>query len=172
MITAHPQPAGNRVPAVHHRARVPGAVHIEDAEAIETTIRRKLSQHAGLTDPLVIVLDLSSPLIDDSQIAATLYGPAEATMFDPDTVLSVTRDRTKGIWPQPLPQPPRPAPPRSGARPARDLARLTPANCRTVAAAWHRLAHASGAVEHPDTWPGPATVTAQATTPPAADYLK
>jgi len=85
-----------------------GAAHIENAEAVETTIRRKLSQHTGLTDPLVIVLDPSSPLIDDSEIAAMLYGPVAITMLEPATVLSVARDRTKGIWPQSLTRPPRP----------------------------------------------------------------
>jgi hypothetical protein len=110
VITAHPRQAENRGPGQFTIGlRTAGAAHIENADAIETTIRRKLSQHTGLTDPLVIVLDLSSPVIDDSEIAAMLYGPVTMTMLDPATVLSVTRDRTKGIWPQSLTQPSRPA---------------------------------------------------------------
>lgn len=109
-ITAHPREAGNRGPGQFTIGlRGGGAAHIENADTIEKTIRRKLSQHTGLTDPLVIVLDLSSPIIDDSEIAALLYGPVTMTMLDPATVLSVTRDRTKGIWPHSLTQPPRPA---------------------------------------------------------------
>jgi hypothetical protein len=110
VITAHPRPADKRGPGQFTIGLgAAGAAHIENAEAVEATIRRKLSQHTGLTDPLVIILDLSSPLIDDSEIAAMLYGPVAMTMLDPATVLSVARDRTKGIWPQSLTRPSRPA---------------------------------------------------------------
>ena len=110
VITAHPRPADKRGPGQFTIGLgTAGEAHIENAEAVETTIRRKLSQHTGLTDPLVIVLDLSLPIIDDSEIAAMLYGPVAMTMLNPATVLSVARDRAKGIWPQPLKQPPRPA---------------------------------------------------------------
>lgn len=110
VITAHPREAGNRGPGQFTIGlRTGRAAHIENADGIGTTIRRKFSQHTGLTDALVIVLDLSSPIIDDTEIAAMLYGPVTMTMLDPATVLSVTRDRAKGIWPQSLTPPPRPA---------------------------------------------------------------
>ena len=170
VITAYPRPAGNRGPGQFTIGLgSAGAVHIEYAEAIETTIRRKLSQHTGLTDPLVIVLDLSSPLIDDSQIAATLYGPAAATMLDPDTVLSVTRDRTNGIWPQPLPQPPRPAA-------VLVLRGIWLASHQATADLW--LPPGTGSPMLPGPWnirtlgPDQQTVTTQAATPSPADYLK
>jgi hypothetical protein len=38
-----------------------------------------------------------------------LYGPVTTTMLDPVTVLGAGRDRAKGIWPEPLRQPARPA---------------------------------------------------------------
>jgi hypothetical protein len=41
-----------------------------------------LRQHAGLADPLVVVLDLSSPIIEDRDIAAMLYGRTATTMLD------------------------------------------------------------------------------------------
>lgn len=117
----------------------------------------------------MIVLDLSSPLIDDSQIAATLYGPAAATMLDPDTVLSVTRDRTKGIWPQPLPQPPRPAA-------VLVLRGIWLASHQATADLW--LPPGTGSPMLPGPWnirtlgPDQQTVTTQAATPSPADYLK
>jgi hypothetical protein len=40
----------------------------------------KLKQHAGLVDLLVVVLDLSSPIIEARDIAAMLYGRMTATM--------------------------------------------------------------------------------------------
>jgi len=57
----------------------------------------------------VLVLDLSSPIIGDREIAAVLYGPAATTMLNPVTVLGAERDRAKGIWPEPLRQQARPA---------------------------------------------------------------
>jgi hypothetical protein len=38
-----------------------------------------------------------------------LYGPTVTTMLDPSTPLTTTRDRAQGIWPDPVPRPPRPA---------------------------------------------------------------
>jgi hypothetical protein len=55
------------------------------------------------------VLDLSSPIIGDREVAAVLYGPVTTTMLDPVTVLGAERERTRGIWPEPLRQPTRPA---------------------------------------------------------------
>ena len=55
------------------------------------------------------MLDLSSPIIGDREIAAVLYGPVITTMLNPVTVLGSERDRAKGIWPEPLRQPARPA---------------------------------------------------------------
>lgn len=86
-----------------------GQAHIETPEALEVAVRSKLRQHIGLTDPLVLVLDLSSPILGDREIPAMLYGPVNATMLNPDTVLSLERDRAKGIWPEPIGSPARPA---------------------------------------------------------------
>jgi len=47
---------------------------------------------------LVVVLDLSSPIIEDRDIAAMLYGRTVTTMLDPSTPLTTTRDRAEGIW--------------------------------------------------------------------------
>ncbi len=55
------------------------------------------------------MLDLSSPIIGDREIAAVLYGPVTTTMLDPVTVLGTERDRAKGIWPEPLRQSAQPA---------------------------------------------------------------
>jgi len=57
----------------------------------------------------VVVLDLSSPIIEDRDIAAMLYGRTVTTMLDPSTPVTTTRDRAEGIWPDPVPRPPRPA---------------------------------------------------------------
>lgn len=109
-ISAHPRSADGRGPGQFTvGTRFGGAAHIETADNLEATIRKKVKQHAGLTEPLVVVLDLSSPIADDLQVAASLYGPATATMLTPATVLTTTRDRTQGIWPEPVRQPARPA---------------------------------------------------------------
>ena len=60
-------------------------------------MRGKLKQHAGLADSLIGVLDLSSPITEDRDIAARLYGRMITTMLDPSTSVTVTRDRTE-IW--------------------------------------------------------------------------
>ncbi len=57
----------------------------------------------------MLVLDLSSPIIGDREIAAVLYGPVTTTMLNPVTGLGAERDRAKGIWPEPLQQQSRPA---------------------------------------------------------------
>ncbi len=109
-ITAHPRPADARGPGQFTVGlRGAGEVHIEDAESLEAAVREKLKQHSGLSNPLVLVLDLSSPIIDDREIAAMFYGPVTTTMLDPATVTASARDRSQGIWAEPLRQPPRPA---------------------------------------------------------------
>ncbi|MGH3275776.1 MAG: hypothetical protein ACRDNZ_15800 [Streptosporangiaceae bacterium] len=109
-ISAHPRAADERGPGQFTIGlRSAGQVHIETPEGMEEAVRNKLRQHAGLADPLVLVLDLSSPIIGEREIAAMLYGPVTTTMLDPVTVLSAEWDRTKGIWPEPLRQPARPA---------------------------------------------------------------
>ena len=109
-ISAHPRPADERGPGQFTIGlRSAGEAHIETAEGLEQAVRSKLRQHAGLRDPLILVLDLSSPIIGDREIAAVLYGPVTTTMLNPVTVLGAERDRTKGIWPEPLRQPARPA---------------------------------------------------------------
>ena len=86
-----------------------GAAHLETFEGLQAAVRGKLRQHAGLADPLVVVLDLSSPIIEDRDIAAMLYGRTATTMLDPSTPVTTTRNRAEGIWPDPVPRPPRPA---------------------------------------------------------------
>jgi hypothetical protein len=93
-------------------AASPARKPLVDGAAIcqgEETVRGKVRQHRGLTDPPVVVLDLSSPVIDDAEVAAMLYGPVTVTMLDPATMLPAERNRKKGIWPEPVPKPYRPA---------------------------------------------------------------
>jgi hypothetical protein len=109
-ITAHPRPTAGRGPGQFTVGMQNGGhVHVENADDIEETVRDKLSQHKGLTDPLVVVLDLSSPIIDDFEVAAMLYGPVITTVLDPVTVVTSERNRKHGIWPEPLLEPYRPA---------------------------------------------------------------
>jgi hypothetical protein len=109
-ITAHPREPDARAPGRFTVGlRSAGEVHIENSEGLEAAVRNKLKQHAGLAEPLVLVLDLSSPIIDDREIAAMLFGPVITTMLDPVTVIASERDRKKGIWPDPVKLPPRPA---------------------------------------------------------------
>lgn len=108
--TAHPRPADQRGPGQFTVGlRSAGAAHLESFESLQAAVRDKLRQHAGLADPLVVVLDLSSPVTDDRDIAAMLYGRTATTMLDPSTPLTTARDRAEGIWPDPVPRPPRPA---------------------------------------------------------------
>jgi hypothetical protein len=100
-ITAYPRPADKRGPGQRTIGiRIVGELHIADGSDVEAAIERKLSQHKGLTDPLVIVLDLSAAVIDDSEIAGALYGLVTPVG---------SRNRSKGAWPDPLGQSPRPA---------------------------------------------------------------
>lgn len=109
-ITAHPRPADQRGPGQFTIGlRSAGEAHIATFEDLQAAIRQKLRQHAGLKDRLVVVLDLSSPIIEDQDIAAALYGRTLTTMADPTTPLATVRNRQEGIWPEPVPQPPRPA---------------------------------------------------------------
>jgi hypothetical protein len=95
-ISAYPRPANERGPGQFTvGSRSAGQAHIETHEALEAAVRNKLRQHTGLTDLLVLVLDLSSPIIGYREIAAMLYGPTITTMLDPDTMLRTERDRTR-----------------------------------------------------------------------------
>jgi hypothetical protein len=62
-ISAYPRSASGRGPGQCtvglHSA---GEVHIETIDGLEQAVRSKLKQHTGLRDPLVLVLDLSSPI--------------------------------------------------------------------------------------------------------------
>jgi len=53
----------------------------------------------------VVVLDLSSPIIEDRGITAMLYRRTATTMLNPSTPVTTTRDRAEGIWPDPVPRP-------------------------------------------------------------------
>jgi hypothetical protein len=109
-ITAHPRPADQRGPGQFTVGiSSAGEAHLETSAGLQAAVRGKLKQHAGLGDPLVIVLDLSSPIIEDRDIAGMLYGRTVTTMLDPSTPVTTIRDRTEGIWPDPVPRPPRPA---------------------------------------------------------------
>jgi hypothetical protein len=60
--------------------RFAGEAHLETFESLQASVPDKLKQHAGLVDLLVVVLDLSSPIIEARDIAAMLYGRMTATM--------------------------------------------------------------------------------------------
>ena len=80
--------------------RLAGEAHVAAPDVLQQAVRDKLRQHDGLTAPLVVVLDLSSPIVDDDEIVAELYGPM-ARSVGSDGVPILTRDRSKGIWPEP-----------------------------------------------------------------------
>jgi hypothetical protein len=88
--------------------RAAGEVHMATPKLLQQAVDGKLKQHRGLKEPLVIVLDLSSPIISEDEIVAALYGPM--LRFDEtDGVPGTRRDRRQGIWPEaPMPSP-RPA---------------------------------------------------------------
>jgi hypothetical protein len=109
-ITAHPRPTDARGSGLFTVGlRSAGAAHLETFKGLQAAVRGKLKQHAGLADPLVVVLDLSSPITEDRDIAAMLYGRTTTTMLGPSTPVTTARNRQEGIWPDPVPQPPRPA---------------------------------------------------------------
>ncbi len=109
-ITAHPRPADQRGQGQFTIGiRSAGEAHLVTFEDLQGAVRQKLKQHAGLADPLIVVLDLSSPILEDHDIASMLYGRTTTTMADPTTPLATIRQRHEGIWPDPVPQPPRPA---------------------------------------------------------------
>ena len=138
--------------------RTAGEANIANAEDVETAIDRKLSQHKGLADPLVVVLDLSAAVIDDFEVAAALYGPA-----------TTSGDRNKGTWAEPISQPPRPAA-------VLTLRGIWPSWQKATADLWLPPGASSPVL------PGPWSfrtlgqdhqqVTTQAALQPAADYLK
>jgi hypothetical protein len=160
-ITAYPRPAGKRGPGqLTIGIRTAGELRIADDGDIEAAIDRKLGQHKGLTDSLVIVLDLSAAVIDNAEIAAALYGPVTP---------AGSRDRKKAIWPEALREPPRPA------------AVLT---LRGIWPAWHEasadlwLPPSATSPVAPGPWSiqtlgqDQQSVITQAATRPAADSLK
>jgi hypothetical protein len=109
-ITAHPRSADQRGEGQFTiGVRSAGKAHLATFEDLQGAIRQKIKQHAGLADPLVVVLDLSSPIIEDHDIASMLYGRTTTTMAGPATPLATTRKRHEGIWPDPVLRPPRPA---------------------------------------------------------------
>jgi hypothetical protein len=108
-ITAHPRPADQRGQGQFTiGVRSAGEAHLATFEDLQSAVRKKIKQHAGLADPLVLVLDLSSPIIEDHDIAAMLYGRTTTIMADPATPLITIRNRQEGIWPDPVPRSPRP----------------------------------------------------------------
>jgi hypothetical protein len=109
-ITAHPRAADQRGSGQFTIGiRSAGEAHVETVAELQAAVRQKLKQHTGLAHPLVVVLDLSSPIIEDHDIAAMLYGPVTTTVADPATSVATTRERHEGIWPEPPRQPVRPA---------------------------------------------------------------
>jgi hypothetical protein len=85
-LVAHPRGSGQRgAGQLTIGNRTAGDVHLEIFESLKKSVRGKLRQHDGLTDPLVVVLDLSSPITDDREIAAMLYGRVTTTMLGPST---------------------------------------------------------------------------------------
>ena len=109
-IEAHPRSAAHRGSGEFTvGTRSSGAVHLETVESLRASVHNKLRQHRGLTDPLIVVLDLTSPIIGDGEVAAMLYGRTTTTMLNLDTPGVTTRNRSEGIWPDPLPQSIRPA---------------------------------------------------------------
>lgn len=160
-ITAHPRSADKRGPGQFTVGiRTAGEANIANAGDVEKAIDRKLSQHKGLTDPLVVVLDLSAAVIDDSEVAAALYGPVTP---------SGGRNQNKGTWAEPVSQPPRPAA-------ILTLRGIWPSWQETTADLW--LPPGASSPVLPGPWNVRALgqnqqpVTTQAAAQPAADYLK
>jgi hypothetical protein len=160
-ITAHPRSADKRGPGQFTVGiRTAGEANIANAGDVETAIDRKLSQHKGLADPLVVVLDLSAAVIDDSEVAAALYGPAAT---------SGGRNRNKGTWAEPVSQPPRPAA-------VLTLRGIWPSWQKATADLW--LPPGASSPVLPGPWSfrtlgqDQQQVTIQAALQPAGDYLK
>jgi hypothetical protein len=77
---------------------ITGTAHLETPASLLASVKAKVKQHSGLADPLIVVLDVSSPMPDPDDIAAMLFGPAvTATAGSAGT--TVTRDHGKGLWP-------------------------------------------------------------------------
>jgi hypothetical protein len=84
---------------------ITGAAHLETPASLLAAVKAKVKQHAGLTDPLVVVLDVNSPMPDPDDIAAMLCGPAVTATAGPAGT-TITRDHRKGLWPgQSFPKP-------------------------------------------------------------------
>ena len=88
-ITAHRADRSPRAGPVHRRPPLcRRGSHREPGRAWRRQSATSSSNTPAYAEPLVLVLDLSSPIIDDQEIAAMLYGPVVTTMLDPVTVLS------------------------------------------------------------------------------------
>lgn len=108
-IEAVPRPRDRRGSSeVTVGVRLAGEAHIAGPDALQQAVRNKLRQHRELTEPLVVVLDLSSPVIFEDEIVAALYGPIVRTV-ESDGVPDLVRDGAKGIWPDPPAASPRPS---------------------------------------------------------------
>jgi len=109
-ITAHPRPADQRGPGQFTVGlRSAGAAHLETFEGLQAAVRGKLRQHAGLADPLVVVLDLSSPIIEhaspkrgvsqtgDGVVTIDLHGPVLDPEADADRVYHLLIEAMEAI---------------------------------------------------------------------------
>lgn len=110
-IRAHPRAPDKRGPGQFTVGLRSGVwAHLVSFDGLQAAVRGKLSEHAGLADPLVVVLDLSSTTTGNREIAEMLYGRTTTLgTLDLDTPGAMVRDRPEGIWPDPVPRPPRPA---------------------------------------------------------------
>ncbi|WP_148045086.1 hypothetical protein [Nocardioides marmorisolisilvae] len=60
------------------------------AESVKNTLKKKRTQHAALTEPLLIVIDVSAGHLSDAQVADALYGRRPLIGWDPP--------RETGLW--------------------------------------------------------------------------
>ena len=146
--TDHGESAASR-PArpwpVHRRPPLRRQAHLETFEGLQAAVPAS-SGSTPACDPLVVVLDLSSPIIEDRDIAAMLYGRTVTTMLDPSTPVTTTRDRARASARSGSPA----APPGERADPARDMARVGTSNGRTLASARNRIATPAGVMAGTD----------------------
>lgn len=97
-IDAIPQPADRRgtsspVIALSNA----GAAHLETPAALLASVKVKVRQHRGLSDSLIVVLDVTSPMPDPDGIATMLFGPVQNVAAGPTGTI-LTRDAGKGLW--------------------------------------------------------------------------
>lgn len=108
-IEAVPRPRDRRGSSeITIGVRLAGEAHMAAPEILQKAVRDKLRQHRELAEPLVVVLDLSSPIVDEDEIVAALYGPVVRNVGS-NGVPTLSRDRSMGIWPDPPAASPRPA---------------------------------------------------------------